>query len=148
MRPGPAAELIGALAGGVTAGDTRRAMAEENLRIVRQLYERFPDLADPEPVEAVIEALFAPEVHLDMTRRVFNPASYDGHDGLRRALVELRETWEQFLLRPERFLEAGSEVVVVETVEGRGRGVRSSRFERGRWLGWSFTKTHPRPSRP
>ena len=96
-------------------------MSQENVKVVRELYELFPDLAAPPPTTEFLE-LFDPEVHLDQTRRVFNPASYDGQDGVLRALAELREAWEHFVLQPERFIEAGDDVVVVQSVRGRGRG--------------------------
>jgi ketosteroid isomerase-like protein len=96
-------------------------MSQENVAVVRRLYERVPDLADPATTEAVVAELFDPAVHLDLTRRVFNPASYDGHEGVLRSLGEIREIWERFLVRPERFIDAGDEVLVIETVEGRGR---------------------------
>jgi hypothetical protein len=96
-------------------------MSQENVAVVCRLYERVPDLADPATTEAVVAELFDPGVHLDLTRRVFNPASYHGHEGVLRSLGEIREIWERFLLRPERFIDAGDEVLVIETVEGRGR---------------------------
>jgi ketosteroid isomerase-like protein len=37
------------------------------------------------------------------------------------SLGELREIWGRFLLRPERFIDAGDEVLVLETAHGRGR---------------------------
>jgi ketosteroid isomerase-like protein len=91
------------------------------VEFLRWFYERFADLAAP-MTQADVVAWFDPEVHLDMTRRVFNPGSYDGYEGLLAALAELRETWERFVLQPEAFLDAGDNVAVVEAVAGRSRG--------------------------
>ena len=66
--------------------------------------------------------LFAPDVVIDMTRRVFNPDTYEGHDGLRRLGREVGEVWGEFQIEPERFIDAGRQVVVIETRRGRGRG--------------------------
>jgi hypothetical protein len=41
-------------------------------------------------------ALCAPDFQMAASRRVFNPATYDGHAGLRRAIREIWEAWEDF----------------------------------------------------
>jgi ketosteroid isomerase-like protein len=97
-------------------------MSQDNVAVIRRLYELFPDLAGPAPGEELLAEYFDPAIHIDMTRRVFNPATYHGYDGLLRSLGELREVWEQFVLRPERFFDAGDDVLVLETAHGRGRG--------------------------
>jgi ketosteroid isomerase-like protein len=65
---------------------------------------------------------FAGDVEIDMSRRTFNPDVYLGHAGLRRLSREVREVWEVFVITPERFIDAGDRVVVIETRRGRGRG--------------------------
>ena len=96
-------------------------MSRDNVAVVRELYERFPDLAAGPPPPEVLE-LFDPEIRLDQTRNVFNPASYEGHDAVVRALASVRETWESFVLEPERFIESGDHVVVINSVRARGLG--------------------------
>ena len=59
---------------------------------------------------------------MDQTRRALNPATYHGYEGVQRGMEEIGEAWERFSLEPERFIEAGDQVVVVETVRGMGRG--------------------------
>ena len=66
--------------------------------------------------------LFAPDVVIDMTRRVFNPDTYEGHDGLRRLGTEVGEVWEEFHVEPERFIDADPQVIVIEMRRARGRG--------------------------
>ncbi len=96
-------------------------MSRDNVAVVRELYERLPDLAAGPPPPEVLE-LLDPEIRLDQTRNVFNPASYEGHDAVVRALASVRETWESFVLEPERFIESGDNVVVINSVRARGLG--------------------------
>jgi ketosteroid isomerase-like protein len=98
-------------------------MSQENVEVVRLAYQHFlHDLADPPGDEAGLAELFDPEIHIDQTRRVLNPATYDGYQGIRRALGEAREAWEAFSVQPERFIEADDRVAVIETIHARGRG--------------------------
>lgn len=65
-------------------------------------------------------AVFTPDVRLDLSVRVFNPAVYDGYEGLRRYRSEVREVWDSYVSEPEEF-HVGEGVVVVFTREvGRG----------------------------
>ena len=89
------------------------------MAIVRELYERFPDIAAGEPPTAVLE-LFHAEVRLDQSRNTFNPAVFEGIDGMLSALKVVRETWESFVLVPERFVAIGDQVVVFNSVKARG----------------------------
>ena len=57
-----------------------------------------------------------------MSRRVFNPATYHGIDGLVQLGAEIREVWDEWRITPERFIDAGDRVVVLETIRARGRG--------------------------
>ena len=66
--------------------------------------------------------LVAPDAEIDMSRRVFNPATYHSIDGWMRLNDELREVWQQWRVAPERYIDAGSRVVVLVTIHGRGRG--------------------------
>jgi ketosteroid isomerase-like protein len=66
--------------------------------------------------------LLSPDMTLDMSRRTFNPDVYEGHEGLRRFRREMDEVWEEFLVTPERMIDAGENVVVIESLRGRGRG--------------------------
>jgi ketosteroid isomerase-like protein len=72
-------------------------------------------------IEALV-ALCDPEFRLDMSDRVFNPAVYDGHDGIRRFYAEVREVWERYTWEPEELIEQGDLVVALLRSAGRGRG--------------------------
>src|SRR5205085_9566855 len=67
-------------------------------------------------------ARFDPDVVIDMSRRVFNPDTYEGHDGLRRLASEVQEVWKDFHIEPERVVDAGERVVVIERRRGHGAG--------------------------
>jgi ketosteroid isomerase-like protein len=97
-------------------------MSDENVQVVREvmdLLDRAGMGGEPPPR---LTALFASDVRIDMSRRVFNPDVYEGYAGLRRLGHEIADVWDEFRLTPERFIDAGDRVVVIETRRGRGRG--------------------------
>jgi uncharacterized protein len=91
-------------------------VSAENVDFVRRAHEAFPNL-DEVPLE-----LLDPEIEWDMSDRVFNPAVYHGHEGVRRFAQEAREVWEEWRSEPEKFFDAGDQVVVFIRVLARGRG--------------------------
>jgi ketosteroid isomerase-like protein len=93
-------------------------MSQENVELVREVMGL---LTHPERNEAALLERFAPDVRIDMSRRVFNPDVYEGHAGLRRLGAEIREVWDDFRIEAERFIAAGDRVVVIETRRGRGK---------------------------
>ena len=96
------------------------AMSERNVEIVKKVMQLFNLAAQGKPTPELLE-LFATDVVIDMTRRVFNPDIYEGHDGLRRLGREVGEVWGEFHVEPERFIDSGRRVVVIETRRARGR---------------------------
>jgi ketosteroid isomerase-like protein len=96
-------------------------VSEENVDVVRRLMglvsEANAGVTPPELFE-----LFAPDVRIDMSRRVLNPDVYEGHEGVRRLVREVRQVWDDFRIDPERLVDAGDRVVVVELRRGRGKG--------------------------
>ncbi|HST33774.1 MAG TPA: nuclear transport factor 2 family protein [Solirubrobacteraceae bacterium] len=94
-------------------------MSQENVEIVREVMRLFSE-PGPAATERLRE-LFAADVHVDMSRRVFNPDTYDGHEGLLRLGRETSSAWSAFTLTPERVIDAGDRVIVIETRRGRGR---------------------------
>jgi ketosteroid isomerase-like protein len=96
-------------------------MSAENVEIVRELMA-LRDRARESGEPLTHTDLLAPDFEIDMSRRVFNPAVYRGIDGLARLNDEIRDVWEEFRVVPERFIDAGDRVVVMETSHARGRG--------------------------
>jgi hypothetical protein len=66
--------------------------------------------------------LLDPAIRLDLSERVFNPAVYEGYEGIMRWRAEVRDVWESYRSEPEQVFD-GDEVVVVFTRErGRAKG--------------------------
>jgi ketosteroid isomerase-like protein len=88
-------------------------VSQENVEIVRRaLVARRSEFAD----------LLDPTVRLDLSERVFNPAMYEGYDGIMRWRAEVGDVWESYRSEPEDFFD-GDDVVVVFTRErGRAKG--------------------------
>jgi ketosteroid isomerase-like protein len=97
-------------------------MSKQNVEIVRRVYDGGVRELTSSPDEADLLELFDPGVHVDLTRRVLNPAAYNGYDGLRLGLSEVREVWDRFTILPERFIDVGDHVLVLETVQASGLG--------------------------
>jgi ketosteroid isomerase-like protein len=63
-----------------------------------------------------------PEFELDVTDRVFNPATYRGEEGLRQFFAEVDELWESMDMKVERLVERDEEVLALLAVDIKGRG--------------------------
>jgi ketosteroid isomerase-like protein len=96
-------------------------MSEQNVEIVRQLIALGEQARDSGLTSPPMD-LVAPDMEIDLSRRVFNPETYRGFDGLVRLNDELREVWAEWQVTPERIVAVGDRVVSIETVRGRGRG--------------------------
>lgn len=103
-------------------------MSQDNVDIVREAMAladeaRNADLSEParDALIGRFTNLVATDAQFDMSGRVFNPDVYTGKAGLRRLLREIREVWDEFRVTPERFVDAGDRVVVIEAIRGRGR---------------------------
>jgi ketosteroid isomerase-like protein len=92
-------------------------MSQENVEIVRRLYGFWLDRDF-----STIADFVNPDVVLDLSRNVFNPGVHRGLDGFRRFLEEIDETWEDFRITPEEFVDAGNDVFVAYRISGKGRG--------------------------
>jgi len=92
-----------------------------------------------------------PEIVVDATRNVFNPATYVGIDGLQRMIAATEETWEEIRTEPLEYIDAGDRVVVIGWLVGKGRGsgVEVERHtahvwtvSNGRVVGWELGYTN------
>jgi uncharacterized protein len=99
------------------AGDTGRAMSQENMEIVRRAHEAL----NAGNIDELV-TLCHPDFQLDMSDRVLNPAVYQGHDGIRKFYVEVQDVWERYVWEPEELRDEGDTVVALLRSEGRGRG--------------------------
>ena len=71
-------------------------------------------------IDTLIE-LCSSDFRLDMSDRVFNPAVYEGHDGIRRFYAEVQDVWENYVWEPEQLIDSGGDVVALIRATGRGR---------------------------
>ena len=88
-------------------------MSQENVEVVRRaLTARRSEFA----------LLLDPAIRLDLSERVFNPAVYEGYEGVMRWRADVGDVWDSYRSEPEEFFD-GDEVVVVFTRErGRAEG--------------------------
>ena len=96
-------------------------MSQENVEIVRQLIalgEQIFVSGLPPPHTDLV----SPDAEIDLSRRVFNPATYHGIAGWAKLNEEIREVWEEWRVTPERYVDVGDRVVVIGSARGRGRG--------------------------
>jgi ketosteroid isomerase-like protein len=96
-------------------------MSQENVEIVRQVYEAAP-LRD----RAALLNLYDPDVEWDTTRPgtpgdIAGNAVYRGHDGLRDWFRSWYEAWDDLIDDYLELIDAGDQVISVSTMRGRGR---------------------------
>jgi hypothetical protein len=96
-------------------------MAEDNVELVKRLSERLNRSFNVgEPAPELIERTSA-QLRIDASRRVFNPAVYEGTAGLHQVIADVCDAWEGFGEDVERIVAVGEKVVVLSTISGRGR---------------------------
>ena len=88
-------------------GDTARTMSEENVKVVRAIYDAWTrDESAGDLIASEIEYVNPPY------------AVESGTSRGRRMLAKVREVYPDFKVAPERFIEAGEDVVVIGTARG------------------------------
>src|SRR5215213_9127188 len=95
-------------------------MSSENVEIVRRVYD-----AAARRDAATILSLYDPDVEWDISRsparELMGHRVYHGHEGLGTFFREWQEAWESVNPDLERLIDAGENVIAVETTRGRGR---------------------------
>ncbi len=96
-------------------------MSQQNIDLVRRV------MLTP-PSDELFEML-DPGVRLDLSARVFNPAVYEGYDGIMQWQAEVADVWDSYRLSPAEYFDGEDAVVVVnhERARGRGSGVEVDR---------------------
>jgi ketosteroid isomerase-like protein len=102
-----------------------------NLEIVERAHEAL----NRGDLDALV-ALCDEEFRLDMSDRIFNPAVYEGHEGIRQFYAEVLDVWEVYVWEPEQLIEAGEDVVALLRSTGRGRE-SGAEVERQTAIVWS-----------
>jgi ketosteroid isomerase-like protein len=99
-------------------------MPGEGIETVRRAHQAL----NAGEIDALI-ALCGPDFRLDMSDRVFNPAVYHGHEGIRAFYAEVMDVWESFTW-DVREIEAHEGLVVAfleSTGKARGSGLELDR---------------------
>jgi ketosteroid isomerase-like protein len=95
-------------------------MSQENVDLLRALFE-----AVARRDTATVQALYDREVEWDNTRGplqgLIERKVYRGYDGIRQWWREYREPWESVWDEVEELIDAGDQVVSVQTSHARGR---------------------------
>jgi ketosteroid isomerase-like protein len=89
-------------------------LSKENVEVVRAIYASMGT--------SVRYDLIDPDIEMDFSERVFNPAVYRGHDGLQQLQDDVAEIWDEWITEPEELIDAGEHVVALVRTRGRGRG--------------------------
>lgn len=91
------------------------------MEVVRRVYE-----ASARRDSATVLSLYDPEVEIDVTRgavgEVAGRTVHRGHEGLRTFFRAWYETWESVEADLGELIDAGENVVSIETTRGRGKG--------------------------
>jgi ketosteroid isomerase-like protein len=104
-------------------------MSQENVEIVRRGFEAW----DRQDYEAAASH-FSPDMEIDASERILNPAVYRGIDGARRFREEIAETWDEFHVEIEDMLSAANDVVVLVRPTGQGRASGAQVDARAAWV--------------
>jgi uncharacterized protein len=97
--------------------DTQRAMSQENVELARQAIDAYTR----RDLEAV-RALADPEIELDWSAsRGWLAGVYRGLDETVRFYAGYFEAFEEIVLAPDRFIDAGESVVVPNIAHQKGR---------------------------
>ena len=114
--PEEAAEALKIAQAAPSCGAYSAAMSQEKVEVVRQVFNAMAG-GDQERARAYAD----PSIVVDATRRVFNPRTYRGFDGLDQLSADVEEVWEDFVSEPDEYLDAGDHVVVSGRVTGKGK---------------------------
>ena len=91
-----------------------------NADVVRLALARWN--AAPDVTEQAFSEFAQPDMVLDLSSNVLNPATYEGFEGFRRFVEQVGEAWAQFRMEPEEVFEQGDLVVALVRAVGTGQG--------------------------
>jgi ketosteroid isomerase-like protein len=90
-------------------------MSKENVEIVRRVYEGWSrgDFSESE--------LFDPDVEFEMVDWP-HPAKSRGVDAMRETWLTTLAAWKDFRAKPDEVIDHGDNILVLNSISGRGRG--------------------------
>jgi ketosteroid isomerase-like protein len=86
-------------------------MAQENVEVVRREYVAFASRD-----WATLGEIWHPDIEYE----ALDPATYRGHDELRRSFMGWSDLFEEWWVTADEMVEVGDQVAVVERFGGRG----------------------------
>src|SRR4051812_22584016 len=92
--------------GGRRARQAREPRRAVNADLVRLALARWN--ATPDVTEQAFSEFAAPDMVLDLSANVLNPATYEGFEGFRRFVEQVGEAWAEFRMEPEEVFEEGN----------------------------------------
>ena len=96
-------------------------MSQENVEVVRGIYDAFQS----GDVGSALSAI-DPEVVWDLSNHSWpGDDQYFGHEGIVEVLSEWIGAFEDYTVKPERFLDAGDKVVVIQRETARHKGTET-----------------------
>jgi ketosteroid isomerase-like protein len=91
-------------------------VSQSNVELARSAFRAF----ERRDMKA-IEELCTPDVEFDWSRRLLDPTTTRGYDGVREFFEEVGEIFDEIVFDEEEILELGDDVLVVSTGRFRGR---------------------------
>jgi ketosteroid isomerase-like protein len=90
-------------------------MSKENVEIVRRIYEGWSrgDFSESELFDADVEFEMVDWPH---------PAKSRGVDAMRETWLTTLAAWEDFRAKPDEVIDHGDNILVLNSISGRGRG--------------------------
>ncbi|MEK6252241.1 MAG: nuclear transport factor 2 family protein [Actinomycetota bacterium] len=98
-------------------------MSQENIELSRRVFAelaRANELDEVERTDAALEEFFDPDVEwVPVPQGLLAGSTYQGYEGIRRFWADFVSAWDEYLMEPQEFLDAGDQVVVIVRVRGR-----------------------------
>jgi ketosteroid isomerase-like protein len=102
--------------------DTARAMSEENVEAVRELFAAFQgvDVGNFERRLDEVREIVDPEVEwVAAPHSLLASEEYRGYDGVRRFWTQFLSAWDEYGVQVDELIDAGDHVVAVLRLRGR-----------------------------
>ena len=91
-------------------------MSQQNVELHRRLIEAY-NRRDTDTFMALCD----PQIEVHSVFAAPGGADYHGHDGVRKWLQDLEETWgDEFRVQPEAFFDLGENTLMFSVLHGRG----------------------------
>jgi ketosteroid isomerase-like protein len=113
-------------------------MSQENVEIAQRLFEEFNRTFTEGTGD--LYALIDPDVEWIPINAMLEGTTYQGHEGVRQWIEDVKRDWAEFEARPEHFLDLGDDgVLALGSWRARGRGGDVCSISRKR-PGWGSTR--------